>query len=310
MASNKAIESIRKIQEAARRKVQERLNRTAAPELVAAPVIEPVVVKPKVSAEALAKAKRQLHAKIATSVADSFDALKRSVVDNTRRKNNQVISDILPQNCRFYQMGAASGAFIIEYQPMRRTIFIGHEDYSNKNATKNVPFPYFYFYIAFRKEASNGKYTIVGRGVGARTSPLSSIEDELGRLPLCHTQGNTHVCLPMTKNYFDTPQEMAEEFIESFWRSRFVYHFETFNVGKQKIKSWDDWEKLDVMDMMKVSLHRASQVKTLLASASGYENAGNDTGKLQSMVGRSESAIQNAIKDAVNALDLEKILAE
>jgi hypothetical protein len=305
MASNKAIESIRKIQEAARLKVRG----GAAPVVTLIPPAPITVVKPKVSAETLAKAKRQLHAKIATSVADSFDTLKRSVVDNTRRKNNQVISDILPQNCRFYQMGALAGAFIIECQPMRRTVFIGNE-HSGRGESKNIPFPYFYFYVAFRKEEANGKYTIVGRGVGARTSPLSSVEDELGTIPLCHTQGNTQVCLPMTRAYYDTPNQMVEEFIESFWRSRFVYAFEPFTVGKQKIRGWNDWEKLDVLDMMKVNLQQASKVKTLLNTASAYENAGGDTGKLQTLVGRSEAAVQNAIKDAVNSLDLEKILGE
>lgn len=299
MASNKAIESIRKIQEAARLKVQEKLNRKGG----SAPAIAPVTVEPKVD---LAKVKRQIHAQIATSVAESFDSLKRAVVEN-KRINQQVISDILPQNCRFYQMGVNAGAFVIEYQPMRRMVFIGHEYNNQPNKTRNLPFPYFYFYISFRKDG--GKFQIIGRGVGARISPLTSVDDELGHLPLCHTQGNTHVCLPMNRIHFSSLKEMADEFVEAFWQSRFVYNFEPFSVNKKRITSWEAWEKLDVMDMLKTTLQRGSSVKTLLNSAAGYDQD-NSTGKLQSMVGRSEAAVQNAIKDAVNSLDLERFLSE
>jgi len=267
----------------------------------------PISVESKVSAEALAKAKRKFHAKIATSVAKSFDSLKRTVVRLNHAK--QFVSDVLPMNCRFFQMGESTGSFIIEYQPMRRTIFIGSEEGKEDDDIVNVPFPYFYFYIAWRRYGAMhpkvrkykvGKYTIVGRGVGARTSPLTSIDDELGCLPLCHTMGNTYVCLPMPNFFFNSPQNMVDEFVETFWQSRFVYKFEQFSVGRKIIKSYADWEKLDVMEMLQAKLQNASQVKSLLRR---YEET-THSAKLQSAVGRSEFAVQNAIKDAVAALDL------
>lgn len=304
MANTRAIESIRKIQEAARLKVQEKLNKKNVPAVAA---VQPKEVPAEQRKEIVRKAKRQIHAKIAASVAESFDSLKRSVVA-TRKQNTQIISDILPQNCRFYQMGANAGTIILEYQPAKRIISIGNEydDTGKSVKTRNVPFPYFYFVISFRKDATG--FSVVQRGIGARNSPLHSVNDRLDSLPLCHTQGNHHVCQPMTKNYYSNLTEMADDFVQNFWRSRFVYPFEAFTVGKKKVNSWADWEKVDLLEMLKVNLRHGSTVSNLLENSVRYDNAADNSAKMQTAVGKSEAAVQNAIRDAVNGIDFETFL--
>jgi len=304
MGNTKAIESIRKIQLAAKERVQARLAQKGVTLPVPVPAVQVPALSKAERTEILRKTKRKFHATLATSIAEQFDSLKRSVVNNLKGKTGEVISEILPNNCRFYQMGENSGALILEYAPTKRIVHVGQDHGRNKGGTRNVAFPYFYFYVSFNKQG--GFYNIVQRGVGARNSPLSSIDDSLGALPLPHTQGNLHVCQPMKTNQFRTIKDLAEEFVASFWQSRFVYEFEAFTVGKQRVKSWADWEKIDVLEMLKVKLENGTSVKDLLKIHTRYDNDVHVRNTLQGNVSKSENAIQTAIKNAVEGFNWDE----
>lgn len=236
------------------------MNKKVVQQVQAAPAVQCLL---NIQKKAKSIKKENAKRKIFGSITNSFDNLKESIASA-----DTFISELLPQNCRFYKMGQKVGSFIIEQYPMRRTLSVRIK---GKDTTRNVPFPYFYFLISFIK--NNENYTIIACGVGARKSPLTSIEDEISPFPLCHVTGIEQVCMPLSRTSFLSIKDMADECVETFFGSRFVYTFLSLD---KKIKSWDAWAKLEVPDMLKLSQKKCIKVKDLLSRYDFWDDAPTD----------------------------------
>lgn len=226
---------------------------------------------------------QKIHKKLYESIATTFEQVRKNVT-NVKDEANF----ILPTNCRFFKQSKGLGACIVEYSPMRRTVF-------TQNTTHNVPFPYFYFFAAWQSTGNQVAYR--GLGVGARTSPLSSPQDMIGLLPLAHTHGNDQICIPMQTAVFNSANALMQNFIQTFWQSKFVYQFEQFMVGDKLIKSFQDWEKLDTTDMLKAQLREGYSANALIT-----RYVANNNNPFQAMIGQTEASIQSAIATTLRNL--------
>lgn len=300
---SKASESIQKIQEAARQRVRQRLAKagnsvTSIAELPQTPIAQTVVLQKS------QELKRKLSREVDSILAESFGDLKRSAVDSLDNNTGEVLEEVVPNNCRFITQNDRQGVIILEYPPATRIInCYGHRGQNSLN----IPFPYMYFIFTFVK--SEGKYSIQQRGIGARTSPLKSKNDIIGILPMPHTQGLHYICQTNANhsNRYDNLEAMASDLVATFWRTQFVHEFMTFTVDKKKIKSWEEWSKLTVLDMLKVKLGAGSSITQL---ARGIRANDATRGVVQNLIGRAERKMRASVGLFVGQLNLKDDLVD
>lgn len=306
---SKASDSIQKIQEAARQRVRQRLAKagnsiTSITDLPHTPIAQTVVL------EKSSELQKKLHRKVDAVVAASFDDLKKSAVTSlTKDKTDEVLLEqVVPAHCRFIVQGEQRGLMILEYPPTTRIInCYGHKGQNSLN----IPFPYMYFIIGFIKNGK--KLSIQGRGMGARTSPLKSKEDNIGVLPMPHTQGLTYICQTNANynNQYDNLEVMANDLVTTFWRTQFVQDFFPFTVDKKKISSWEDWAQLTVLDMLKTKLGAGLSVARL---SEGIKKVSNHSSAIrnivQNLIGQAERKMRANVGLFMRELNLKDELVE
>ena len=311
---SKASESIRKIQEAARQRVLERVGKGGSPKPT-----------PKISGELVcvkaAELEKKVISQIHSALAHDFDDLKHAIV--TLRKIDDPPVDIAPNNCRFIFQNSNghsnAGIMILEFPPTTR-IVNAYCTRKNERKSFNIPFPYFYFIIHFSKLISkNGTVTfaIGQRGVGARTLPLKSLSDKIGCIPIPHTQGLHFICQSETnaRRSYNSLQDLATDVVNTFWRTEFVHEFIPFIVDKKEINSWSDWEELSALDMLKVVLQSQSAVQTLIQPIvsgwlAGFGQNNPLCGQIQNLVAHTERKLRAKINSFNFTKDIAKAMRE
>ena len=307
---SKASDSIKKIQEAARQRVRQRLAKagnsiTSVAELPYTPIAQIVV------SEKSNELQRKLHRKVDAILTASFGDLKKFAVASLSKDKNLdevLLEQVVPAHCRFIVQGEQRGLMILEYPPTTR--IINCSGYKGQNSL-NIPFPYMYFIIGFIKNGK--KLSIQGRGMGARTSPLKSKEDNIGVLPMPHTQGLTYICQTNanSRNQYDNLEVMANDLVTTFWRTQFVHNFMSFTVDKKKINSWEDWAQLTVLDMLKTKLGTGMSVARLSDGIRKASNHSDATRSLvQNLIGQAERKMRSNVGLFMNELNLKDELTE
>ena len=280
---NKASESIRKIQEAARQRVSERVSKDA-------------------------KTKKA----VLTVLANHFDDLKQEIV--TQLSATAEMPSLPPMNCRCIvecNNGRRSkrvtyceshGVMILEFPPTTRIInAVDRADGKFDIGKFNIPFPYFYFVIYFSKIIdSNDKiyFLINQRGVGARISPLKFLNDKIGCIPIPHTNGLNYICQSEanTTSRYSSLQDLATDVANTFWSTQFVHDFTPFVVDKKRICSWSQWEKLTSLDMLKVNLQTQTTVQSLVDKVLQHRsNPLRNT--IQNLISQTEIKLQTEIQE-------------
>lgn len=251
-----------------------------------------------------------------TALADDFDSLKQEIVKQLSADSVMPV-DIVPNNCRFIFENSNggnnnTGIMILEFPPTTR-IVNAYCDRKRDRGSFNIPFPYFYFIIQFNKIVKNGDVTfyIAQRGVGARTSPLKSLKDKIGCIPIPHTNGLHYICQSEAKagSPYGSLQDLATDVVNTFWRTQFAHEFVSFTVDKKKVNSWTDWEKLSALDMLKVVLRGQMEVQTLIEPVASAQN-NPLRGQIQNLVAQAERKLQAKIKDVDFTKDIAKAMKE
>lgn len=307
---SKASESIRKIQEAARQRVLEKVGKGESPKPTSKPVVSDELVWIKAH-----ELKKKVMSQVHTALADDFDSLKQEIVKQLSVDSVMPV-DVVPNNCRFIFENSNGrnnpGIMILEFPPTTRIV----NAYCSRKGDRgsfNIPFPYFYFIIHFNKIVRNGTvdFLIGQRGVGARTSPLKSLNDKIGCIPIPHTQGLQYICQSEAKagRPYESLQDLATDVVNTFWRTQFAHEFVPFTVDKKKVNSWTDWEKLSALDMLKVVLRGQTEVQLLIESATSVQN-NPLRGQIQNLVAQAERALQAKIKNVNFTKDIALAMKE
>lgn len=289
---NKASESIRKIQEAARQRVSERVSKGKG---------------------TLSDAKTKKA--VLTALANHFDDLKQEIV--TQLSATAEMPSLPPMNCRCIvecnngRRGKrvtyceSHGVMILEFPPTTRIINAVDRDLrvgGKFDMRKfNIPFPYFYFVIYFSKiiDSNNKIYFLINqRGVGARISPLKSLNDKIGCIPIPHTNGLNYICQSEgnTTSRYSSLQDLATDVVNTFWSTQFVHDFTSFVVDKKTIGSWSQWEKLTSLDMLEVNLQTQTTVQSLVDKV--MQHRGNPLrNTIQNLISQTEIKLQTEIQE-------------
>jgi len=314
MASANIQDTIRRIQEEAKRKVETARfskSKPSIPKIAVAqtPTLDEVVasLREQLStaiAQALStKAARRYVGDITESLQDiATEALEnaRIKVDfgGAAQKEGKVI--IYPNNCKLLvQNDSGQGSLIIEEPPQYRTILT----YTRQgNKSYRIALPYMVYLIGFQNIVNSYKH--VACGVGFGNEPIDSVDTYLLNPKLPHTQGNMHVCQPINQTNHKTVKELAEYIVQTFWSTTFIYTFEhakcVFDVGNQRIKSFADWQNKvkNPLDILKGNFGRGQTVGDVLGHMGQvYETRSNNTvgHKIQSVVARVVGRVNHSI---------------
>jgi len=328
MGTSKIQETLRRIQEEAKRKVAESRYQYSGPGR-AQKASEPA--KPS-----LEEAVKSLRESITTAVAKAIStkAARRYIGDVTERvqalavtavANVQADNDfgaaaqdesgiiLYPNNCKLLVMGNKGfGSLVIEEPPQLRTL------YGQGGQTYRVPMPYIVFLVGFHQTAS--KYTLHGFGLGFGKEPLESVDQymQLPRLP--HTTGNTHVCQPMQFNAAKTVKQLAESIVHTFWNTAFHYEFGR-NLGKQNsrfslkdgrhINNFEDWEAIghkNPLDILTGQFGRGETVRSVLKQFGQIETRDRNTAnnRIQGAVAR----MVNGVNESLSSEELAEVIRQ
>lgn len=252
--------SIRKIQEAARQRVESisriksTLQKRTSLDLVKE--VSQGLNNAQIAKKLAASLRGQILANVLESNKEAFGALSKELTALADNNNN--VFEVLPQHCKFYASSPYGGVMILEYEPQRRTIHSG-EFY-------NIPFPYLYFVVGYNKDA---RYNLNIKGVGVRNAPLKTSKDVIDVLPMPHVQGVTGICQPAGIR-FDSLTAMVDDVVGKFYGSEFVYGFENFFLidksrsVKKRITSFEEWSQLSTKDILMGSFKKGMSVQDIL----------------------------------------------
>lgn len=305
---SKASESIRKIQEAARQRVLERMGKGERPKSTSKISDELVWVK-------AAELKRAAMSQVHTALADNFDVLKQEIVRQFHESDKGLLQpvDIMPNNCRFVSQKNNAGIMILEFPPTNR-IVNAYCSVTSKRRPFNIPFPYLYFILGFQKLQIDGEvaFRLSHRGIGARTSPLKSFDDEIGTIPIPHTEGLHYICQSEKSVVHKSLQDLTTDVVNTFWRTEFVHSFVGFKVNNKKVGSWTDWEKLTALDMLKVNLSNLTKVQKIINLNIGESVSSTNIlrGQIQNLVAHAERTLHAKIKGYDFTKDIAKAMKE
>lgn len=288
-----ALESIRKIQEAARKKVSQRLSYLPKE-------IDNEEIIRKVRLESI-KFIRKIQSEIFSTSTDFFQKL------NSNLKNFAESADykeILPSNCKYYSSFNGGGLVILEFLPQFRTVFTNNgEDHHKSDFTRKLPFPFLYFIVSYSKIKEN--YEVILRGIGCKNSPLKSFEDQIFHVPIPHTSSATHLCQPTKKYKFKNLSDMLEDTVVNFWGSKFIYIFNNFKIKNKTIKNYEEWEKLTPIDMLNMDYTGGKSIKSLLnASKKANYNKNSD---ISNLIYKFNSDFQIKMSKSLNVPNIEKL---
>lgn len=225
---------------------------------------------------------------------------------------------IYPPNCRFFAENQDRGVMIIEEPPQYRTIFIGdpYDPYDEENIeTVRIPLPYLVFVICYAKnKGRSGPLYYAGNcGVGFRTTPISSLTDQLHppALPHCEVTG---VCVPAPGPSTSSVSDLIARYMESFWQTKFVHEFKSFCIApkgkKKRISSYKEWEKVDPLDMLTYSYSTGQggfTLESLMRSRMGTENYSPDQLKEFSKI--IEQTVSE-VSSSLNSAELSRAILE
>jgi hypothetical protein len=212
-----------------------------------------------------------------TENSDTFNVL--SEVKHIKTKDfydrlyasNNIQSDILPRNCRFYKQIENYTYLIIEEPPAIRNICVDLQfdtvienlrrtgrlkEYGYSDFLKNKPpyyfnlsFPYVVFFLAFLDDCPKELRVFF------RLHPMSSFHDYLLHANFTNLDSNGHVCLGPNnaKNTNLSLGEKVEELINAFWANQFngdiTYVYNMYN-DVPEVSSFLHWEYNTSIDPM------------------------------------------------------------
>lgn len=164
---------------------------------------------------------------------------------------------LYPKNCRFFRCRGNHGTVVIEQPPQVRTVLTTGKTAEDRYL---LPMPYVIFALTLAKDPRTGKFIKSDHFIGFKTTPLQSLEDTWCLPPLPNFSGN-YVCMGSSfpDIHSENPTEVVESFVNYFWQSHFSEYFsEGFVIGKKKIDSFKQWEKLTLPDILKATFAEAS----------------------------------------------------
>lgn len=292
-----ALESIRKIQEAARKKVSQRLSYLPKE-------INNEEVIGKVRLESI-KFIRKLQAEIFSTSTEFFQKLN---TDLSKLNNSPVYKEILPPNCKYHSSFDGGGLIILEFLPQYRTVFTNNGvDHHNSSFTRKLAFPFLYFIISYSK-IKEDHYEVIFRGIGCRNAPLKTMEDQIFHVPIPHTGNPTHLCQPSKKYRFNNLSDMLEDTVINFWGSKFIYQFYNFKIKNKTIKSYEEWETLSPIDMLNMTYTGGMTTKQLTNKA--IDSNYNRDNCIRDAVYKFNTDFQIKMSKSLNLLKIESVFED
>lgn len=174
----------------------------------------------------------------------------------------KIVKGDFPQNVKYMQKNAdGSKIIIVESLPGKRMIINGDHPVC-------LYFPYTYFVIVYRDSISpRGKsFVLQNFFIGFSSYKLVSTDGLLGRLPLSNYSSSYTFCLgDATPSFgpYKTVRQLAETYINSFWKSSFQMSFNYLDdwAVKTKINKVDTkklirlTEQISICDLIRVKKH-------------------------------------------------------
>lgn len=291
--NTKVQESLKRIQDEARRIVAERLATTGKP-FVATDVAKSAA---QASPESLIRSLKEQTklTNISNTAAAEFAGEFNSQIQNFISEAVQEVTSghsintpfvVLPNNCKYIHLNDdGSGVVLIEEPPQLRTV---NARIAGQRGTYRIPLPYMVFLIGFRPNGKN--YIRTNLGVGFLKKPLSSLSDMLYFTHLPHTgYGNNYVCQPSDFETADSIKKLAENVVFTFWNTAFHHSMTPFKISNKKIKNLDMWSNIKPLDILKSEFNSGTNVsgvlKTFSQNASSYYGSPLKT-KLQKVLQR------------------------
>lgn len=218
------------------------------------------------------------------------------------RTNDQIV--IYPKNCKLLVQGDDGyGSMIIEEQPQFRTVLY-------RQTTHYIALPYMVYLIGFQYKG--GQYLHTGTGIAFGKEPIDSIGSRMYHPTFPHTKGNLHVCQPMQKMIHKTVKELGEYVIQTFWNTSFHYSFYdygcSFTINEKKIRSFEDWEKIkNPLDILQANFpkgHTVQEILQILGHVKETRVASATSNKIQSSISR----VVNGINSSLSADELSAVI--
>jgi ribosomal protein S17E len=168
----------------------------------------------------------------------------------TIRNNVSNFSFVIPKNCKAIYKRSNNGiAFAFEEESKFRTII---KSVNGVRKHVRVPFPKSLFVITLKKE---GKYyKFVDAEMHVLKEPFTS-NSKLYTPYIPHCLEGGKICVGREKEHlgnFNTPQEATDAFFKVFFAGVFYYNV-YFIIENKVIDSYEDWSKLSLEDMKKVT---------------------------------------------------------
>lgn len=223
-------------------------------------------VRGPVAVEVSNKVCRKVVDRFLTIFQDSLDQLRENVSERTifpnaaRTKNNEIM--VYPEGCRFmYTNQQNHGVMVIEQQPQVRTILL------SDRSKRHIPLPYVVFVVQY--VVRHGSYNYAGLQVGFRNNPIKSLEDHLYSPSLPNFTNHT-VCMGSYEGVSngDTPTDVADDIIGTFWQSVFGNGFHGFKYGNKTISSWTAWEVIagnNPLNILKAKWNGGKPLSSMIA---------------------------------------------
>ena len=204
-----------------------------------------------------------------------------------QNNDNSFFKSTLPANCEAVFKKDDSYVFAIEESPQYRTISTRGKKYFR------VPIPKCLFLIKLRKQGNFYRFSNASlHFLKGEFSENSILYDS--KIPHCLRGGA--ICLGGERRHlknFKNPQEAIQSFFEVFWGGVFVYEVNFSFLNSKLITSYQDWSKLDLENMKKLSTTQHGKVQDVA----------------QVMLGNNKSAVTNNLRRILdkNFLDIIKI---
>jgi hypothetical protein len=232
-------------------------------------------VRGPVAVEVSNKVCRKVVDRFLTIFQDGLDQFREALAERTtfpnapRSSNNEIM--VYPEGCRFmYTDQRSQGVMIIEQQPQVRTVLI------SDRTKRHIPLPYVIFVVYYT--VRHGNYNYAGLRVGFRNNPIKSLDDRL-YLPSLPNFTEHQVCMGSYEGVSggDTPSDVADDIIGTFWQSVFGSTFHGFSCGGTSVKSWDSWERVagtNPLNILKAKWRQGKQLSDLISQYSEANSTG------------------------------------
>ncbi len=255
-------------------------------------------VRGPVAVEVSNKVCRKVVDRFLTIFQNGLDEFREALAERTtfpsaaRTSNNEIM--VYPEGCRFmYTDQRSQGVMVIEQQPQVRTVLL------SDRTKKHIPLPYVIFIVQYT--VRHGNYNYAGLRVGFRNSPIKSLEDRL-YLPSLPNFTEHQVCMGSYEGVTggDTPSDVADDIIGTFWQSVFGSGFHGFKYGNSNISSWTSWEAIAGNNPLNILKAKWRQGKLLSDLISQYSEANSGDGR------QVNDFVQKTWNRLANELDAEE----